>query len=819
MRAVIVVRRWALAAGLATCLVAQPAAAQAGDPVREGDPRERAEWMMRERAYPAAEYTHNPVEAARASRLAMPYGARFLSAWRSLGPFGFQNNGYWGSSPQSDGGRIRAIAIHPRDPSTWYAGSASGGVWRTQNAGASWAPLTDAQCSLTTGAIAIDPVDPTIVYVGTGEPFQSSGCGMLRSFDAGATWTELRGGVLAPLTGVGNQTYRIAIDPASAGSRTGTVVLDATISGLHRSANSGGSWTTVLPGIVTDVRADPVQTGVFWAAVGYSVTASGIYRSSDFGLTWQRVYTAPSNAGRIALALAANRPRKVWAMLENRSDARFLSLVVWDDVAGTSASPAAAGLYTAGRGDFGAQSWYDFVLALDPVNPASLFIGGVRLYQSLDGGASFFRAAYLTHVDWHALEYAPSDPSIMVGGNDGGVHASYDAGRTFISRNTNINVTQFYAGISIHPTQQDVIVGGLQDNSSMLAFGSTFWTYVSGGDGGYSAFNPVDPNIFWTTCQQAGCLYRTTRSANGHGLNVSYRGFSVSGDTRKRFLPPLVIDRSTPATMYYGTYRLWRTLTEGSPGSWTPVTGDLSKGSGYINTIAVAPGDSRVIWVGTSDGNVQRSNDQGATFTLVSLGLPDRAVTDIAVDPADAARAIVTFSGSGTPHVYVTGDQGVTWTNISSNLPDLPFNAAAIIPGTAHFYVGGDVGIYESTSGGAAWTAAFTGMPNVVVTDLAYQSATSTLYAATFGRGMFATTVFTGNAVLRGDVNRDGQVSAVDALLVQQALVGVVPDASLPPMPRGDANCSGTLDSGDAVLILQFAVGAAPSSTCVGTSR
>lgn len=789
-------------------------------PEREADPRERVAWMMRERAFPAGETAESAILAARRMGIGTAGAAPFLASvapWRSLGPSGFQNNAYWGSSPQTDGGRITGIAIHPLNPREIFAGSASGGVWRTINGGASWTPLTDSQCSLTTGAIALDPVDPTIVYAGTGEPSQSSGCGLLRSFDAGATWTEINGGgVLAPVSGIGNQTYRIVVDRSTAGSRSSTIVLDATATGLHRSVNSGTSWSTALAGVVTDVRADPSRSGVYWAALTNDAVRAGIYKSTDRGASWARVLASPLGAGRTALAVSPAAPGRVLIAFSVASSYRLGTLVAYDDASGTSTTLAANGLYGAtSRGDFGAQSFYDFVLEADPTDAGTIYLGGVRMFRSRDGGATFKVVAHFTHVDWHALEFAPSDPTVIVGGCDGGVHASWDGGETWISRNANLSVSQFYAGLSAHPTFADVLLGGLQDNSTLFGFGSAFWTYVSGGDGGYSAFNPVNPNIFWSSCQVVGCIYRTTRSTSGNGLSVVSRGFS--GNDRKRFLPPLVIDPNTPATLYYGTYRLYASYNEGS--SWSTISGDLTKGTGAINTIAVAPSDSRVIWVGTSDGNVQVSTDAGLTFGQVAVGLPLRAVTDIAVDAADAQRALVTFSGFGTPHAYLTTNGGTTWTNVSSGLPDLPHNAAVIIPGSNRFFVAGDIGVYESANGGGTWTPAFPGMPNVIVTDLVFQPATGTLYAGTYGRGIFATTVLTGPSVLRGDVNRDGIVNAFDALLVQQALVGVVPSVAQNPSSTGDANCNGRLDSGDALAILQFAVGSAPAALCVGTTR
>ncbi len=791
----------------------------------EGDVRERVEWMLRDRAYPFGEIDRSPVFAARASALfnRIAPALTAVAPWRSVGPFGFQTSAFYGSSPLADGGRVRAIAIDPRNSSVIYAGSASGGVWRTSNGGATWTPLTDAQCSLTTGAIAIDPVDPSILYVGTGEPTQSNGCGLLRTFDGGATWTEINGGgVLAPTNGTrASQTYRIAIDPGSAGSRTSTVVLYAASNGLHRSANSGATWTTVLTGFVTDVHADPTRSNVFWAAVGNSSSRGGIWRSADRGVTWTQVYRAPAGSGRIGLGMSSAAPGRLWAAMSNTADNRLGTFLRYDDRDESVAILAATGVNdNSTRLDFGGQTSYNLVVEADPTDSATVYLGGSRMYRSRDGGATFSLVAYNLHVDWHAFEFAPSDPTVIVSGSDGGVHASYDGGERWISRNTNIVVAQFYPGIGIHPSTPDVLVGGLQDNSTLWAFGSPYWTLaVASGDGGAGGFSPDNPDIFWSTSYSVGSIYRITRSGLGFGLGVENRGFTVNTAERKRFLPPMVIDPSTGSTLYYGTYRLWRTTAEGRFGSWSPITPDLTKGAGVINTIEVAPSDPRVIWVGTNDGNVHRSIDGGASFTLVSASLPNRAVTKIAADPLDARRALLTLSGFGTPHLYLTTDQGATWANVSGALPDLPFNAAVIVPGTNRFFAAGDIGVYETADAGATWANAYPGLPNVQVLDLVLQRSTGLLYAGTYGRGIFSTSVLTGRTALRGDVNGDGAVNAGDALLAQLAIVGLFPSSAGNPLPAADANCNGRMDAGDPLAILQFAVGTPVPGLCVGTVR
>ena len=788
----------------------------------------RREWMEKLRAYPFGEYTQNPVYAARAaalSALRAPSSVKSgtlssiqVAPWRSVGPFGFQTSGFYGSSPNADGGRIRAIAIHPTNPSIVYAGSASGGVWRTNNGGATWTPLTDNQCSLNTGSIAIDPVNPNIVYVGTGEPTQSNGCGLLRSFDGGTSWTEINGaGVLAPVNGrLSAWVYRIRVAPSLAGTQNTSVVLYAASNGLHRSTNSGAAWTTVLSGFITDVEFDPANDNIVWAARATAgSTTNGVYRSTDRGATWSQVYVTGSTVQRISLAVSPSAPNAVWAVeiVATRMD----KLVRLDGASATPTVLGAQGVYGGqSRLDFGTQGTYDLVLEVDPQDANTVILGGSRMYRSRDGGQSFSVVAYDLHVDWHAFEYAPSDPNVIVGGNDGGVHASYDRGNSWVSRNTNIAVTQFYPGIAVHPTIPDFIAGGLQDNSSLWGFGSGFWTMSApSGDGGWNAFSPTNSNVFWTTSYGTGFIVRVTRNPLGTGISQTQRGFTSSD--RKQFLSPMVIDPTNPATLYYATYRLWRTLNEGS--AWAVLTPDLSKGSGTITSVAISPVDARVIWVGTRDGNVQLSQDAGATFAIVSSALPDRAVTDIAPDVTLAGRAVITHSGTGTGHVYSTDDFGVNWVNLSGALPDIPFNAVVAIPGTPRLFVAADVGIYESTDNGASWSVANQGFPNARVLDLVYQAATGNLYASTYGRGLWATTIVAGASVLRGDVNADGFVNAFDASLAQQALVGVLPASAPNPMPRADANCNGILDSGDVLSILQFAVGAASAALCVGKQQ
>jgi photosystem II stability/assembly factor-like uncharacterized protein len=264
--------------------------------------------------------------------------------------------------------------------------------------------------------------------------------------------------------------------------------------------------------------------------------------------------------------------------------------------------------------------------------------------------------------------------------------------------------------------------------------------------------------------------------------------------------------------------RLYRTTNEGL--QWTPISADLTKGTGVISTVTVSPSDPLTIYVGTSDGNVQVSRDGGATFTLSTGGLPNRAVTDFAIDRTNPARAIVTVSGSTPQHVFLTTTAGQTWTSVSGNLLDMPVNAVAMIDdGPNHFFIGTDAAVFETTDGGLTWNNSPAGMPNVVVHDLSYNPTTKQLVAATYGRGLFTYSLDNPTAVLRGDVNKDGVVNAFDALLIQQALLGLQLPSGLASLPRGDSNCNNRLDAADVLAVLRAAVGLTTPGACVGTSR
>jgi hypothetical protein len=817
----------ALVSSAAAILIATPrhAFAQGRPVVAEGDAEVRAAWLRQLwDAAPGSDEGRTGMSfnvwLAEQSRLASALAPTGLPGrWTSIGPLGFYgDNGFFGSLPQLDAGRVPTVAFHPTNRGTIFVGTSAGGVWRTTNEGASWTPVTDALCSLVIGSVAIDPVNPQVVYAATGEPSEGTeGCGILRSTDGGDSWATLGASFFGSgIGGVAARFYSLVVDRASAGTPASTILVGATNGGIVRSADGGGSWTLSVVGNFSDVVQHPTNATVFFAVRrGLSTSAGTLFRSRDRGVSWSPVSSFdPGAVGRIEMAVSAAAPGDVWMVASTLTSA-FGGLFRYSDATETRTTLVAAGVTAppavAGRNNFGTQGNYDLMIAVDHTNPSRIFLGGVRAYRSIDGGASFTEIAANIHCDWHTIVVDPSDPRRVLAGSDGGLFLSRDGGDTFLAINAGLATTLHYPGLSLHPTDPSGVLTGMQDNGTILARnGIAQYTGIFGGDGAYTAINPTTPELMYVSSQNGNLVRVDARTGQYFGITGG-----IDASERRSFIAPFVIDAARPTRLYFGGARLYRTSNQG--GAWTAISPDLTRGTGVITAIAVAPSDTTRLYVGTSDANVRFSTDFGVTWTAPTTVLPTRSVGDISVDPSNAARAVVTFTSTGSSHVFLTTDGGLTWTSIGTALPDVTTQASAWGP-AGRLYVGNMLGVYESADLGASWTR-MGGLPTVRVTDLVYNATTNRLVAATYGRGLWAFDFSTGAAVLRGDVNADGSVNAADALVIQRALVGLVVQPSVQLFPRADANCDGRVDILDATLVLRFAVGAATGGACVGTVR
>jgi photosystem II stability/assembly factor-like uncharacterized protein len=709
-------REYVLALGLAMML-ASAARAQEGPE----HARRRWEYFYNQRAFPFGEIAPGALERARAQLVSGRVSFRANAVqpiagtqWTPIGPTLIGTSAI---------GRISTIALHPVDPETFYIGGAQGGVWKTTNGGTTWTPLTDRECSLAMGSIAIDPVNPEIVYAATGEQHFSGdsyyGCGVLRSTDGGTSWSRL-----GATTFVRSRISRLLIVPSTAGAPATTMLLVASDNGLWRSSDGGGTWVQLRTGVATDLVLDPTNEQIVYVAI----RGQGVFRSVNGGDSWSGLGAGfpTASVSRINIAIAPSSPSTLLAAIQSSADNRLLGVYRTTDGAATWTQLPATGASCS------TQCWYDLFVAIHPTDASTVFFGGVALYRSTNGAESFTNVTTNIHVDQHNFTFDPRNPQRVFVVNDGGVYRSDNGGSSWTSLNNGLAVTQFYAGISLHPSDPSIVLGGTQDNGTLQYSGLPNWAAVIGGDGGYTAIDYENPQIrFGETQWTANSTFGGPRRSDGGGFVRKVSGINTADPAQ--FIPPLVMDRTSPRTLYFGTNRVYRTVDAAE--TWTPISPAFT---GTVSAIAPAPSEPAVVYVGTSGGQLQVTSG-GETWTLRTTGLPSRFITDIAVDRADANTAYVTVSGFGTGHVFRTVNRGVTWTNASGNLPDMPVNAVSLDPVSRRFVmIGTDLGVFVSADSGATWAVLDDGMPNVAVFDIAYNPTTGTLIAATHGRGMFS---------------------------------------------------------------------------------
>ncbi|HEX6851445.1 MAG TPA: hypothetical protein VF139_08535 [Candidatus Polarisedimenticolaceae bacterium] len=675
--------------------------------------------------------------------------------WIPLGPSPIS------AGPASFSGRVTALAAHPTQAGTVYAGGAQGGVWKTTDGGSTWTPLTDTQDSLAIGALAIDPSNPQIVYAGTGEANGSCdayyGVGILKSTDGGATWSKVGATPFA-----NTSIARIVVSPANgstlwAANTTGTAgfgcsVLPTSNLGVWRSTNGGSSWSRVLSPLQTltitstrELLISPSDPNRLWAGVD----ESGIWTSSNGGTSWTRQTTglpASGTFGRIAMAVHPLNALELYASFEAFGG---FNLGVWKTTnGGTSwsqvATPGATtcqgfsfqDLCTYASNTFG-QCGYSARAIVRP--DGTVILGGTTIVRSTDGGASWQDACPDdVHVDQHAFARG-ADGALWVG-NDGGVWRSPDGGVSWATRNTNLELTQFYPGASLHPSRPDVALGGTQDNGTPLRDVSPRWRHVFGGDGASSAFDTAAPDTTFYASSQYLLLYKTTDG--GLTFQSAMNGLADGGTNLAAFIAPFTGCPADGAVLVAGSNNVWRTID--AAGSWASNGPDPIDPSGArIACIAFAPSDAScgTYAVGLENGKVWLTQDAGGAWREISGGNFTRLVSDLAFDPANPAVLYAALAGFGAPHLWKSTDAGSaapTWTGIASGLPDAPVNAVLVDPETPSIvYAGSDLGVFRSSNGGSSWASFMNGHPRVAVYDLVANASTRSIVSFTHGRGAF----------------------------------------------------------------------------------
>ncbi len=671
-------------------------------------------------------------------------------AWSFLGPRPISSE-YW-SYENNAGGRVVSIAPHPTNQNICYIASASGGVWKTTNLGASWTPLTDELSTLNGGAIAVYATNPEHVYLGTGE-YQTgtNGDGMFKSLDGGSTWTRI-----ATSAQAGSRFSGLAVHP------TNSQILHATGSiGYVRSTNGGTTWSNVITGTCSALRMHPSDPNIIYVAqegqgIKKSVNGGGTFTSLTAGLP------AAGSFQRVVMDIGKN-------------NALVLSAAFLDG--GTS-----LGVY---RTIDGGTSWtrlnsapnfcanqcsYDAYVAIDPLDANKMYLGGVDpryaqagVLRSINAGATWTEVSgggVGLHPDHHAMSFGPG--GIIWEGNDGGIYRSAN-GTTWTNVNSNLAATQMYH-VAVHPTFSSRILAGTQDNGTPERTGdSQTWPQLQAGDGGFSAFDPQNTARRYTTYVYL-TLYRWN---NAQSVDIS----GPWGSDSTNWISPFVIDPNASGTLVAGTNRVWRTInaTATTP-TWTAISTNVVAGGGALNIVAVAKGNSSVIYSGSDSGDVYVTTNATAASPIWnnrSTGLRSSGISSIIIDPStpvNPGRAFVSCLSSSGARLFRTDNYGTAWRDVTGSLSSgvVPQSLAVDFTFTPPvMYVGAGSGIYVSFNEGTTWTKDDGTFPNVNVSSLAIHDATRTLTVGTYGRGVWRTPLGTPPRCI-ADYNEDGGVDGPD---------------------------------------------------------
>lgn len=726
-----------------------------------------------------------------------------LPPWQAFGPAPI-NFGQTPTSvpriPSDVSGRVTAIAFDEINEVV-YIGGAQGGLWSSDDNGATWTPLTDQLASTAIGAIAIDPPasvgNPATIYIGTGEANGScdsyAGVGIYKSTDSGASWTGPIGSAQ-----LANRTVASIVidrtDPThlllstSSGIFGQSCTSPATLPdrGVFESTDSGATWTKRTTGNHRSsiILQDP-QTATTWWATGHTSSASvdptnegGLRKSIDNGMTWTQV------AGTGGLPALATTWSRSW--ITGTTDSDFPGHSVLYVANGQTSGMPSGRIFrstdsganwtelTAARGFCDGQCFYDMPIYVEPGEESILYTGGAgtstagvvpsSFMRSDDSGATFVDkvrsgdASTALHADMHAITSWPGQPNRVWVGNDGGVWRSDDRGNNWIDVNNNLQLTQF-AGCDLHPSDPGVMYGGSQDNGTEGRPGTDNWSHLDFGDGGFARIDQSDPdNLVHTYFNQTNNLIGVGFTTNGFLTTMGFylgsfapaNGIAITD--RVQFYAPIHLDRGSHDTLYFGTHRLWKApsffVSGGTGGEFSALdpAQDLAPGGGSLTAIETlanpTPGlDADLLYTGSNNGIVFRSTNGGTSWTQVDVGGSSLYVSDILVDPSNSNvvwQSRAGFAASAGLNVRKSINGGATWAPAATGIPNIPVNALAFDPSTAgRVWAGTDAGAFYTDDGGASWTPHNSGLPTSAIFALDSVAATRTLVACTHGRGAF----------------------------------------------------------------------------------
>ncbi len=684
--------------------------------------------------------------------------------------------------PAVTSGRVADIAVNPRNISEYYVAAASGGVWKTSNAGVTFSPVFEGEGSYSIGCLALDPTNPNVVWVGSGENNNQRsvayGDGVYKSEDGGQTWKNM---------GLKNSEHigRIAIDPQNSDvvyvAAYGPLWKSGGERGIYKTTDGGKTWKQVLSVSehtgFNEVFVDPRYPQIVYAAAHqrqrkvYTYIGGGpesaLYRSTDGGATWNKIMNGMpgGDLGRIGLNYFPGNPDILYAVVEAA-----------DGKGGIYKSDNRGASWQKQGGYFTSGNYYQKIFC-DPKDENKIFITNAYMAVSRDGGKTTSNLGEKSkHIDNHALWINPNNTRHYLVGCDGGVYESFDGGENWLYK-PNLPITQFYKVSTDNAFPFYHVHGGTQDNFSIGGPSRTLsengivnadWYFTSTGDGFETQVDYENPDIIYAQAQY-GALSRYDRKS-GERLFIQPQEKEGEAAYRWNWDAPLLISRYSAKRLYFAANKVFRSDDRGN--TWQVISGDLTGGIdrnklkvmdkvwsvdavaknqstdifGNITTLAESPVDSSLLWAGTDDGLLHLTTDGGKSWTKIApvAGVPETTyVNQVLASQHDRLTAYVTFNhhryGDFRPYVYKTTDGGKTWKAIQANLPErgTVYSIAEDHVDPRLLFAGTEFGVYVSVDGGGKWHALKGGLPTIAVRDLEIQKRENDLVLATFGRGFY----------------------------------------------------------------------------------
>lgn len=722
----------------------------------------------------------SPLLVANAQQRALAGTSTQAGSWSPLGPAPILQYGY-SLAQLSYTGRVLGLAYSPAGHAI-YLGAADGGVWKSNDLGGSWTPLTDGMPDLAIGSLWVDPTDPTgnTVYAGTGEANDNenafTGLGIYKTIDGGATWQLYGEGLLQ-----GYKIPAIRVDPTNSSRVYAATKVDtyATPSlpllGVAVSTDGGHTWTAPTgAGSLNghDVMDLAIDThGDLYAAVGgFGDAADGVYLSTDHGITWTKESTGVpdgSSGDQYVLGLAPSTAgnalgsQTLYVAVSDGTNAGYGTLLgIWRTTTAGAASATWTQIANSSTPEYyESQGWYDIYLSVDPTNAGTVYLGLTNIYKTTNGLAAtptwtdltqfYLGGAALNHPDQHAALFVGSS---IYFGNDGGVYRSDDGGGTFSSVNEGLALSQFYAG-ALGTANDRLLMGGLQDNGTVISDGSLddSWVQTFGGDGTAGLIDPTN------NLQMYGSyVYAKTYYSIGGGASWTYSRPPLDNAV---FVAPLVFDPNNPSTLFVGQDHLW--MSTNKMLSWTNVSSSISTNG--IEAIGVSKSSPGTIYISDQDYGLVHNDFHGRLWVTTNAGTnwtpiggictisnrgpeacpsSDTHITGLAVDPTNGMILYATvngFEGAQKYHVFRSSDGGTTWADVSTTLPDIPFQSVTVDPTTpTTVYAGSDIGVYVSYDSGSHWSVLGDPLPHVSVFQIVVDPSQNRLVAFTYGRGAWS---------------------------------------------------------------------------------